>query len=79
MIILKILDFLNLLSYDRKLSITNIALYVLLGKLVLSSNVDWPSIVAVITAFANYSIKRVVNQRVANESEQQDSPGSSTP
>ena len=61
-IILKVLDFLNLLDYSgERLSITNIALVALIAKLSLSSNVDWPSIVAVITAFGNYASKRHIN------------------
>lgn len=61
-IVLKILDFCNLLDYSGKLSITNIALIGLICKMVFASNVDWPSIVAVIAAFSNYAHKRVVSQ-----------------
>ncbi len=57
--ITKILDFLNILDYSgTRLSITNIALIGLLIKVLVSPNVDWPSLVAIITAFANYAHKR---------------------
>lgn len=61
-LVLKALDFCNLLDYNGKLSITNIALVALIAKLALSGNTDWPSLVAVITAFSNYAHKRVVSQ-----------------
>lgn len=59
--LLKILDFLNVLSDDKKLSITNLGLIMLITKMVIASSVDWPSVVAVIAAFGNYASKRVVN------------------
>lgn len=62
--IVKALDFLNLIDDNGRLSITNIALIGLLCKLSFSTNVDWPSVVAVITAFGNYGVKRVVNSGI---------------
>lgn len=73
---IRILSFLNLLDDSNRLSITNIALIGLILKMVCASNVDWPSIVAVIAAFGNYSHKRIVNsQGVSND----DSNGSISP
>lgn len=64
----KLLAFCNLLEYDgNRLSITNIALIILLGKLALSNNVDWPSIVAVIASFANYAHKRQLTSQGPDE------------
>lgn len=63
---LKILAFLNLLDDSNRLSITNIALIGLLIKMCVASNTDWPSMVAVITAFGNYAHKRVVNSQGAS-------------
>lgn len=58
---IKILKFLNLLDESGDaISLTNIALVVLIAKMALASIVDWPSVVAVITAFGNYSHKRYV-------------------
>jgi DNA-binding transcriptional regulator YdaS (Cro superfamily) len=58
-IVLKILDFCNLLDYTgTRLSITNIALIGLVTRLAVTKDIDWPSLVAVITAFGNYAHKR---------------------
>ncbi len=64
---MKILDFCNVLDYNKKLSITNIALIALLGKMLLAPNIDWPSLVAVIVAFSNYAHKRAVSSNAENE------------
>lgn len=58
---LKLLAFLNVLDDSNRLSITNLALIGLIMKMILASNVDWPSIVAVVAAFGNYSHKRSIN------------------
>lgn len=58
--ILKVLDFCNVLDYAGKLSITNIALIALVGKMVIAPTLDWPSVVTVITVFSNYMHKRSV-------------------
>ncbi len=65
--LLKILDFLNLLSYDGKLSLTNIALIVLVGKLVVSPSPDLATVGSVVIAFANYMQKRSANQGPKND------------
>lgn len=64
---IKTLDFCNVLDYNKRLSITNIALIALLGKLLLSTNTDWPSLVSVIVAFSNYAHKRVVSDNDKNK------------
>lgn len=57
----RILKFLNLLDESGEaVSLTNIALIVLIAKMALAPVVDWPSVVAVITAFGNYSHKRYI-------------------
>jgi len=62
-IILKLLDFCNLLDYSgARLSLTNLGLIALIFKMVVSKPVDWPSVVAVIAALANYMNKRSTNQ-----------------
>lgn len=62
--VLKALDFCSLLDYSgTRLSLTNIALLALVAKLAFSQSADWGSIVAVVTAFGNYSLKRVVNSK----------------
>ena len=57
---LRLLGFLNLTDDAGNLSITNIGLIALISKMVCTPNIDWPSVVAVITAFANYAHKRAV-------------------
>jgi hypothetical protein len=60
-VLFKILDFFNLLDESGyRISITNVAVIVLISKILFSSNVDWPSVVAVIVSFGNYSHKRYV-------------------
>ena len=59
--VLKVLDFFSMLDESgTRLSITNVALAVLLAKMAFSHSTDWPSLVAVVTSFANYAHKRVV-------------------
>lgn len=60
--LLKVLDFCNVLDYSKRLSITNIALIVLLAKVAFASPIDWPSIVSLVIAFSNYAHKRSSNQ-----------------
>lgn len=55
----KILDFLSLLGDTKEsISLTNIALVVLVAKMALSPNLDWPAVVTIMTVFANYAHKR---------------------
>lgn len=70
----KILSFLSLLDESgQSLSITNIGLCVMVAKMAIAASVDWPSVVVVITAFANYAHRRVI-QGVSNVT-----PGSINP
>lgn len=54
----KLLAFLNLLDADSNLSITNAAVIALVIKMLVSPNLDWPSITAMVITFANYMHKR---------------------
>jgi hypothetical protein len=65
--VFKILAFLSLLDETgTALSITNIGLCVMIAKMAIAASVDWPSVVVVITAFANYAHKRVINTGAAS-------------
>lgn len=68
-ILLKILAFCNVLEYDQaRLSLTNLALIALVAKMVFTSNLDWPSVVSVITVFSNYAHKRIVSSQAPKDS-----------
>jgi hypothetical protein len=54
----KFLSFLNLLDQEGKLSITNTAMYVIIGKVV-SSPFEWSSAITLFIVCANYMHKRV--------------------
>ena len=55
----KVLAFCSLLGDDgNSLSLTNIALVLLVIKMVASPTLDWPSAVSLVTVFANYAHKR---------------------
>lgn len=56
--LLTILNFLNILDSEGRLSITNLGLICLLIKVMISPDADWSSIVAIVVAFANYMHKR---------------------
>lgn len=60
-IIKKILDFCNVLSYDGKLSITNIAVIAMITKLVLSPSPDLATVGVTAVSFLNYMHKRNSN------------------
>lgn len=76
--ILKVLDFINVLEYDQsRISITNIALYGLIGKLIMAPNTDWPSLVAVIASFANYAHKRYTISKEPTQDANESGPQSS--
>jgi len=61
-IILKILDFCNLLDYNKNLSLTNIALIALVVKLIVSPSPDLATVGSVVIAFSNYMHKRSTSQ-----------------
>ncbi len=54
----RFLGWLNLLDSEKNLSITNLAIYLLVGKMMFSPALDWPSVTAMIVTFANYMHKR---------------------
>lgn len=56
--ILKILDFCSILSYDGRLSITNLAVIALIVKLVISPSPDLSTVGATAIALFNYIHKR---------------------
>lgn len=61
----KLLKFLNLLSYDKKLSITNLALYTILVKVAISP-LDWSSALTLFCVCLNYSHKRHIDSNKSN-------------
>lgn len=55
----KVLSFLSLMNdTGDSISLTNIALVVLVAKMAVSPNLDWPAVVTIMTVFANYAHKR---------------------
>lgn len=64
----RVINWLNLLDLEGKLSLTNVALVALVIKMLVSPNLDWPAVVTLITVFANYMHKRqAVNGQVEAE------------
>ncbi len=57
----KVANFLNLLDIEGRLSITNVSLLIVLGKLVFIPEPSLPEICAFIATLANYSHKRMIN------------------
>lgn len=54
----KILRFFNLVDRDCNLSITNIAVIVLITKMAMASEIDWPTAAGLMVALLNYAHKR---------------------
>jgi hypothetical protein len=54
----KILKFFNLTDKDGNLSITNIAVIVLITKIALAPDMDWPTVGALLASMMNYMNKR---------------------
>lgn len=59
--LLKILHFLSLIDNDNKLSITSIAIYSILFKLVMAPNPGLTDVGALLLVLLNYAHKRQVN------------------
>lgn len=59
---MKILSFLNLLDQSKKLSITNLTLYLILGKITYSP-FDWSSAISLFVVCLSYAHKRHVNNQ----------------
>ncbi len=55
---MKMLTKFQLLSADGNLSITNLALFVLIGKIAFMSVLDWTVLIAFLLALVNYNAKR---------------------
>ncbi len=72
--ILKTLDFFNILDYSRRISLTNISLMLLVGKLLVTPNPDFAVVGSVIIAFANYAHKRSTNDKSGQDSEGSGNP-----
>lgn len=56
-----ILTKLRLLDEQGNLSITNLAMMVLITKIGLANQIDWPTVAGLLMALANYGYKRHVN------------------
>jgi len=54
----KILKFLNVVDREGNLSITNIAVIVLLTKIAIAPDMDWPTVGALLASMMNYMNKR---------------------
>ncbi len=77
--LLRFLDFFNILDYSKRISLTNVSLMLLVGKLLVSPNPDFGTIGAVIAAFGNYAHRRGTNAKIGqNGQEPSDSTGDSS-
>lgn len=56
------LKFFNLIDRAGKLSITNMAVYVLIVKLALSPDMDWAVVAGLLVTLLNYSAKKVIDK-----------------
>ena len=56
-----ILTKLRFLDEQGNLSITNVAMMVLIGKIGFAQQIDWPTVAGLLMALANYGYKRHVN------------------
>lgn len=54
----KVLRFFNLVDRSCNLSITNIAVIVLITKMALATEIDWPTAAGLMVALLNYAHKR---------------------
>ena len=59
----KRLDFFNVLDYNGKVSITNVAMIGLFTKVMMAPTIDYPSVVALVTVCLNYVHKRGVSEK----------------
>lgn len=67
---IKVLQFLNLLDDGNSLSISNCALIAFIIKIMLSPQLDGPSVVALVSLLLNYMHKRHVNSQDSNNDQQ---------
>jgi uncharacterized lipoprotein NlpE involved in copper resistance len=61
--LIDLLRFLRLVDQDGTLSLTSVALVVVLGKLAMAPTFTLPEIGALLLALASYQSKKVINQR----------------
>jgi hypothetical protein len=64
---MKLLNFLSLLDSEGRLSLTNVAMYVILVKLAIAPNPGLADIGALLLALANYAHKRYVVSQTPDE------------
>lgn len=62
--IMKALDFLNLLDYHKKLSITNVAVIIMVVKLAFIPTFNLTEVAAFFIAMLNYGHKRIQNNQI---------------
>jgi hypothetical protein len=63
----KILCFLNLTSHDGSISLTNVAMYVVLTKIAIEPNISIPELLTFFIVLANYAHRRSVNSHAKPE------------
>lgn len=68
----KLLNFVNLVDKNRNLSITNMAVYVLLFKIATAKTLDWPTAAALMLSLINYGHKRKYTTLSENQIENED-------
>ena len=63
-----LLKSLKILDPDLTLSLTNVAVMVLIGKIGFASNMDWPTVATLLLTLLSYNYKRKLNSdRAAQE------------
>lgn len=60
-VLIKILDFFNVLDYTKRISITNVAVMMLVGKLVFSPSPDLATVGVTVVSLLNYAHKRSIS------------------
>ena len=60
----KVLKFLNLIDQQGRLSITNVAVIILLAKIAIAPSIDWAVISGLLVTMINYSHKRYESNKV---------------
>ena len=66
---MNVLKFLNLVDRAGKLSITNMAVYVLIVKIAISPSIDWAVVAGLLVTLLNYGHKRIVQEKPAMAAE----------
>lgn len=65
----KILTFLNLLDFEGRLSLTNVAFFVLLVRVTFFPHVTFPEIAALFISVLNYAHKRFEQAKTPNQTD----------